>query len=350
MIRAPSKPLLLALGWAALAAVVLGAIQFWPSGGGASTGLTVDSPWHDFGRVAYAEDQILEHTFTLRNGTADPVRIVSHTETCGCSQVILPPGPIAARSEAPVTVKVGWGAVAGPQQVQVRLRTDLPATPEVVLNLMGTVWLRAAVSPESVNFGVVGPGEQRARIVWVWSREPDFAVTDVRLPPNVSLRRLSDGDAPAASESVPGGAGSFEVVLTGAAAPGRYGEKLVFLTSIAEHREVACELEAHFSGAFSVSPRTLFFMGKAAAQDLRVEFAGADAPRAVILPPSDGSASPFSIEEVRRMEDGQRNVMIVRVACSAADGPSDGTLRLSAPGLTMDVPLVGAASRDSDGP
>ena len=349
MIRAPSKPLLLALGWAALAGVVLGTIQFWPSGGG-SGGLVVDSPWHDFGRIAYAEDQILEHTFTLRNGTAGPVRIVSHTETCGCSQVILPPGPIAARSEAPVTVKVGWGAVAGPQQVQVRLRTDSPATPEVVLNLMGTVWLRAAVSPESVNFGVVGPGEQRARIVWVWSREPDFAVTDVRLPPNVSLRRLSDGDTPAASKSVPGGAGSFEVVLTGAAAPGRYGAKLVFLTSIAEHREVTCELEAQFPGVFSVSPRSLFFLGKAGAQELRVEFTGADLPQAVILPLGDGSASPFSIEEVGRMQEGHRNVIVVRVARSAADGPSEGTLRLSAPGLTMDVPLVGAAGRDSDGP
>jgi hypothetical protein len=137
-------------------------------GRGPSPGVTVDAANHDFGVVA--PGQALVHTFTLRNGLAEPVEIVNVRSNCGCTAArdvtgaTVPPG---ATLPIEVSLAAGEGGVRR-GDVLVYCKTAGEAVPgRVLISVQAEVLKDYEVTPAAVDFGTVsgnGPVSEVVRV------------------------------------------------------------------------------------------------------------------------------------------------------------------------------------------
>ena len=129
----------------------------------------VDRLSQNWGRVLPGSES--ETTFTIRNGGGLPLHLGEITKSCGCTKPrldrdTLPPGgstTLAVGFQAPVNL--------GAAKNYVKIKTDDPERPELVLDLFAESWLGVTTIPQAIDAGSVKPGAEVRRDVQL--RSPD---------------------------------------------------------------------------------------------------------------------------------------------------------------------------------
>lgn len=260
----------------------------------------------------------------------------------------IPPG-----GSVQVPVLADWTKRAGPQSASVALVTDDPNVPPLKLTVSGYVEVAAVVSPSSVNFDTLRPGETRARVVEVGGGDTtqDFEVVGATSSdPRLTVRRAA-GDGPAGALPVAGGPGRFEVAFTGGRTARQESATVTFKTNVPDHPEVTLSVTAKSLGPITVSPDSLYFADGVDERELTVDVA-AGSPGAGLRAHITGAAAgteagtaagPFTIRRQATDGPGRHKLVISLDRGRMGRAVARGGLTLEVGDDSIEVPLGGVA-------
>jgi hypothetical protein len=136
----------------------------------------LDSDTCDFGAVYLDEDN--DRTFEIRNeGTAD-LEIGKIYSSCGCASVELSRNRVPPGEAAELTVRVGARGAARKLDKELRIDTNDPQHPELVLRFLADVRDNYRFDPPVLDFGDLILGERATRTVQVFVAEPQGRVVE----------------------------------------------------------------------------------------------------------------------------------------------------------------------------
>lgn len=99
--------------------------------------LVCDDPTYDFGSV---QDSVnVEHTFVLKNEGGRALSISRVRPACGCTTAALTSNTIAPGQSVELAASLSTKGRRGPQQKAIYVESDDPATPQLTLQLKGTI-------------------------------------------------------------------------------------------------------------------------------------------------------------------------------------------------------------------
>lgn len=116
---------------------------------------------YDFGEME--NDQVVEHHFVVRNEGTLSLEIRSVRASCGCTAVqptdnVVPPG-----GETTIQVRFDLRGRNGRQIKTIFVQSNDPETPNLNLQIQGTIVQGLQVQPATLFFGRVDPGAVRMR-------------------------------------------------------------------------------------------------------------------------------------------------------------------------------------------
>lgn len=117
-------------------------------------GLVCDSPRFDFGE-AYP-DQVIAHTFVLKNTGTNAIRIQGVRSGCGCTTTTLATNCLTAGQSTELATDLDLKGRKGAQQKSIYVESDDPGCARLHLQLAGAVIVPVDALPEGVHFGTLG--------------------------------------------------------------------------------------------------------------------------------------------------------------------------------------------------
>jgi hypothetical protein len=93
----------------------------------------------------------------LRNQGDAPVRILSVKPSCGCTVAEWPRTPVPPGKNAPVSCRLTLKGLRAMQKKLVRVRTNDPVNPHLVLTMQGNVLVEVDLAPHYISFGEIDP-------------------------------------------------------------------------------------------------------------------------------------------------------------------------------------------------
>jgi hypothetical protein len=102
--------------------------------------ITFDRVRHNFGNIYHAER--VTHEFTFTNTGQQDLLVTGVKASCGCTQPTYPTEPIAPGEQGAISVLYNSVGKQGTQKADIRVKTNDPENPEVVLYLSGRVLVK----------------------------------------------------------------------------------------------------------------------------------------------------------------------------------------------------------------
>lgn len=148
-------------GWGGVAVLLAATFAAWgaavDSGAGEAPagprGLVCEQPVFEFGDST--PDQVITHTFVLRNAGADAVRILSVRSGCGCTTTTLSTNQVAPSQSAELLTHLDLKGRKGVQRKPIYVETDAPAGASLRLEMAGMVHPAIDLRPDGVHFGTL---------------------------------------------------------------------------------------------------------------------------------------------------------------------------------------------------
>jgi len=119
--------------------------------------LSVPETTFDFGKVRQGAQVV--HEFLLRNSGLGPLKIERMHTSCGCTAAVIDSDTILPRAETHVKATFDTSGFQGQKMKTVRLYTNDPKQPSVLLALQGIVEPDVTLSASRVQFGDLRRGE-----------------------------------------------------------------------------------------------------------------------------------------------------------------------------------------------
>lgn len=323
-------------------------------------GLVCEEDSYNFGELTLEEAVLQEHTFYVINTSDHPIRIVKKSSTCGCTVAELPENAVIAAGEVmEIPVRADWGGKAGTQGATVALSTDEPNAPVVRLHVAAFIKAPAILRPDSINFGLLKPGQRATRTVeLLQGTDPRaFRITAMENPSEyISVSRLAQRAGEKGGPLVGGGPGKLALSITAPRTTGRENADIVFRTDLEDRPEVRLWVEAQFAGALTAVPRSVLF-AKVSSEDtilkeVRVRSsAGSQAsePEMDIVWDGEGP-NPFFIEKITQGSNSDRPALHVTVGFKRKEVKQSfnrAVLRVTSGPDSLDIPIM-AMGRHKD--
>ena len=213
-----------------------------------------DSPQYEFGELS--SDVPIEHTFVITNNGDEPLTISDVKSSCGCTTTDLKSAVVSPGESVDLQVKAKLVARTGIQSKTVKVHSDDPKTPELVLSIKGQVTAPVMLEPYRLYFGNVKPNDQLVKAVKVLLEEPETTITRVEV--------LDEKNFPLASDN-PNWRVTIErsedqigyVLSVHAQAPSMIGRHAVMVAVYTDHPKVPMvrlPVSITVSGALSIAP------------------------------------------------------------------------------------------------
>jgi len=132
-IRTAARPRLRRVGAVAILALMCAAVGGVAFAAVPKRGLEADNANFDFGALYPYQAKVCAHTFTVRNTSDRPIRILASPSSCSCTVSQAPTAPIPPGQSAEVRLRADWSKIVGNPYAQVTLETDSRWTPKVPL-------------------------------------------------------------------------------------------------------------------------------------------------------------------------------------------------------------------------
>lgn len=133
--------------------------------GKASPTALVEKTTFDFGEVVQGEK--VEHKFVVKNTGKGPLELQRVEPACGCTAAVPEDRVVKPGASSSVSTVFDTAGFSGDKVKTVRLYTNDPKSPSIVLTLKGTVNPEVIVNPPRLYFGKVRKGEAIERQVKV---------------------------------------------------------------------------------------------------------------------------------------------------------------------------------------
>jgi hypothetical protein len=354
--KAPSSPFLKGLLTFGVllgaAAVGVGWLR-WKSfaSGRQETGLICQQPEFDFGTLPLKDVGKLEHRFVLQNSSSHSIRITKVAATCGCTSAKAVDETVPANGSTQVIATINWAQKPGPQTVQLEVRTDNLTRPYVHLLIQGLVQVPAVLSYDSLNFGVLRPGEVAKRVIEVapGPGSKPFHITGIRISSHcVTISRVDANDRPTnePNEGIPG---RFEVSVVAPGNAERENSVISFTTDIPEQSTLMLAVSAQFVGGITATPSSLLLEvgpgSEEALGNVRLVCENNSAtPQIKILSKSSQQCfSVMGIEPIREEHHVGWTIRVVFKRKEASDAVSRAELGVTVGDQHLAVPLLGVS-------
>ena len=250
-----------------------------PKPAGPQPRIEVSEEGHDFGAIE--PDQVLDHTFSIKNTGEATLNIEGFKTSCGCLSLELSTLEIEPEAVADLIATLDPQHFHGksprigayiysndPEKLLTTLLVSADITPEFV------------IEPETIDFGTIEKGKGASQIVSLkqtW-REP-VEITGVESSSDSVAASYSEAAPSAGDESVPGAAQyEIEVRLKPEAAGGVLNTNVLVHTNIKRLPTVAVPVRAFVTGGLYTTPELLFFAARSPAESLGAIDVYGDAP------------------------------------------------------------------------
>lgn len=143
----------------------------------------VDPPEHDFGQAA--QNQKLDAEFKLKNVGTATVKITRLLADCGCYDATASANEVPPGGEVTVKVRFETLVWSGPMSKKLRVLSDDPGRPELILPLKVNIVAGVVLDPGRFGFGDVLLGTKPAKVLyakWYEGVGQPFQVTKVEFP------------------------------------------------------------------------------------------------------------------------------------------------------------------------
>ncbi|MDD4341872.1 MAG: DUF1573 domain-containing protein [Kiritimatiellae bacterium] len=193
---------------------------------------------YDFGERE--SDQVVEHHFVVRNEGTLSLEIRNVRASCGCTAVkptdnVVPPG-----GETTIQVRFNLRGRNGRQIKTIFVQSNDPETPNVNLQIQGTIVQGLRAQPATLFFGRVEPGAQRMR---------PFEILSGRGPVQIlEVGASQDGMIVTRLDPEPGDDGTrhrFELTLDDTLPNGTLNGHVVVKTDQGDGREITIPVAAY---------------------------------------------------------------------------------------------------------
>jgi len=246
--RVSGSAVLVMIGIGLMGAAI--AAMFWLGHAGVGPKAIVDHLSWDLGVIESGKE--LGHTFIVRNAGQVPLRLMPGPKLCACTVTGLPDEPIPPGGQA--EVKMGFTEVAKRDELKpghfskgIRVLTNDPEHPDILLELTATVNRRVAVVPSPLTLTIDSskPSSRRSAETWIYSeRWKAFELSSAR----ASQKNIQWRIEPATEEKLNElkALSGYRVFVTMPAemAEGRFADWIEFAAKpVAGKGEAACRLE-----------------------------------------------------------------------------------------------------------
>lgn len=141
----------------------------------------VDDPVFNYG--TRGDDEIVEHSFVLRNEGTGVLEIRNVRAGCGCTTTELATDTLAPGEDVAITASTNLRGRQGQQRMAVTVFTNDPVQPTIPLRIEGEVLASIMVEPRAVDFGRIDDDQPREQKVTIRSTKDDidFAILSTEL-------------------------------------------------------------------------------------------------------------------------------------------------------------------------
>jgi len=173
--------------------LLTGLLCGWSLAAGAAPRLTCAEPVHDFG-VRADERELVRHAFVLRNEGTETLQIGEVKTTCGCTVARLASSALPPGGTTELAVTLNLTGRRGAQRKDIRVASNDPRQPELILTLQGAVEPDQQFVPATALFDHAPDAESPARTILLKTRRPARLVAaragaewvEVRAPTNAT--------------------------------------------------------------------------------------------------------------------------------------------------------------------
>ena len=300
------------LGAAAFAgAVIISALSACPVIAHAAEGsprIGVDSSVFDFGAIAQGSP--VEHLFTINNTGTDPLKIERLNPSCGCTAASLSTQTIDPGNSATIRTVFDTTGFQGYKVKTVRVYSNDPQQPSIVLTLKGSVIPDVVVDPPRVFFGNVKKGSADSITVTVAGSEQNTVkILDVDSRSSDIALKVED------TKTDHGPGKKITVKLNENLPVGTIRSRIAVKTSSEKNPVIQIPVFAKITGEVQMVPADVSFgliegpLNQEAVQRVTME-STAGHPVRILSADSD---NPDVAVEVNSPEDGSKNELLVRL-------------------------------------
>ncbi len=212
---------------------------------------SIFSPAPEFEFGSRDNEEKVDHSFTVINvGTAE-LKITDVKTTCGCTVAELKKKQLAPGEETSIDVTLNLKGKQGPQQKQITVMSNDPATPAYKLTLKGEAVPAVLVEPALANFGRVLDAQPAPQVVTIKANQEglSFNVTGVQLAEKEFTQELKTITA--------GKEYAIEVSLAEGLPAGVYSGVMSVTTDSPKRPSIPIRVNAQVIGDIDVAPTQL---------------------------------------------------------------------------------------------
>ena len=281
--------------------------------------VVVPQPVFDFGTLDQGTP--VEHTFVVRNGGADTLRVDHVKSSCGCTVGVVAGRDVAPGEETFVAVRLDTTHLSGRTTKVVTVYTNDPAAPVFALTLTGQVQSDLVATPTPLYLGKVRHGEGARREITVVPGRPGgtYTVVDVQHS-NPALR----------TTLVPldGGGQRIDVELDRDVPLGRFSDQLTLRTTSPTQPALTIPVFGSVEGDVLVVPPQVTFgvihAGTPPERDVRIRNRGTR-PVAITRVVVPAHVVTYDLSTV---EDGFEYRLTLRLQPGVPHGKLEGTVEI----------------------
>ena len=270
--------------------------------------ITVDNSVFDFGAIAQGAP--VEHLFTINNAGSDPLKIERLNPSCGCTAASLSAQIIDPGNSATIRTVFDTTGFQGYKVKTVRVYSNDPQQPSIVLTLKGSVIPDVVVDPPRIFFGNVKKGSAASITVTVAGSEQNTVkILDVDSRSSDLVLKVED------TKTDHGSGKKITVNLKEDLPVGTIRSRIAVKTSSEKNPVVQIPIFAKIVGEVQMVPADVSFgliegpLSLDAIQRVALE-SSAGHPVRILSAESD---NPAVAVDANSPEDGSKNELLVRL-------------------------------------
>lgn len=159
-------------------------------------GLQFDSENVDLGVLNELQATKINHRFLLTNSTTQAAKILGVEKTCTCTSAVASKTDILPGETVSIDTTIDWHGRRGRQISGLYVNTKNPHQ-TFVLTVMGYVDTGIAISPPTVNFGIVAPNSVKSRLVYLGRTDATERLAFKNISPStdaIQAEQVATGD------------------------------------------------------------------------------------------------------------------------------------------------------------
>lgn len=206
------------------------------------------------------DDKKISQDFTIANPTDKPVSLTPLPSSCGCVAVFADQPIVAPGKSSTLSVAFTPRGYRGKFQWEVKIATDLPGNPTIVIPLQAYILRDAMLSEDKIDFGIFNKGKAKSKTIWLVCRQhPKFTLKKASCDVKGFDIQFKEVEKIEGFYPHPLRGYRIDISTNDKIVYGKNHGKVDLETHIPGHKEMHVHLLAHAVGEITIAPEYLSF-------------------------------------------------------------------------------------------